>query len=68
LEKLLMEAETPIREPWPMAIWDMTQAQILVKASKADDTKIDTWMWDQQMVQDFPQLAALPQEQVACVN
>jgi hypothetical protein len=40
----------------PVVAQVTTVSGIAIKASKADDTKVDTWMWDKKMVKDFPQL------------
>jgi hypothetical protein len=47
---------------------DITMGGINVKASKADDAPIDTWLWDSTMVRDFPQLSELARQEVGGVN
>jgi hypothetical protein len=41
---------------------------VAVKASKADDAKINTWLWDKTMPRAFPQLADLSVNTVSKVN
>jgi hypothetical protein len=37
---------------------------ITIKASKVDDAEVYTWMWDADMLSDFPQLKKLGRDAV----
>jgi hypothetical protein len=47
---------------------DTSASRIAIKASKADNAKVDTWIWDSKMVLDFPHLRLMTQQQVGDVN
>jgi hypothetical protein len=40
----------------------ITASRVAVKASKADDAEVDTWLWDVDMLADFPQLESLSRD------
>jgi hypothetical protein len=56
------------RREMPAEGQDTLASRIAINVSKANDAKVDTWMWDAKMVLDFPQLQSMMQQQVGDIN